>query len=73
LEGSPSVARSEARALFGISALQYGTPSLVCGFEELYRYLVDGFVLRYAINLSDKDFVSKDEDLGFYRKGKRES
>ena len=52
--------------------LQFGTPALVCDFEELYRYLVDDFVLRYAMKLSDKDFVLKDEDLGFYRKGKRE-
>ena len=48
------------------------TPALVCDFEELYRYLVDDFVLKYAMKLIDKDFVLKDEDLGFYRKGKRE-
>jgi CRISPR-associated endonuclease Cas1 len=52
--------------------LQYGTPALVCDFEELYRYLVDDFVIRYALELSDRDFVLKDEDLGFNRKGKRE-
>ena len=41
-------------------------------FEELYRYLVDDFILRCALNLSDKDFVLKDKYFGFYRKGKRE-
>jgi len=55
-----------------LHSLQFGKPSLVCDFEELYRYLVDDFVLRYALNLSDKDFVLKDEDFGFNRKGKRE-
>jgi len=45
-----------------LHSLQFGKPSLVCDFEELYRYLVDDFVLRYALNLSDKDFVLKDED-----------
>jgi len=55
-----------------LHSLQFGKPSLVCDFEELYRYLVDDFVLRYALNLSDKDFVLKDEDFGFSRKGKRE-
>jgi len=55
-----------------LHSLQFGKPSLVCDFEELYRYLVDDFVLRYALNLSDKDFVLRDEDFGFSRKGKRE-
>jgi len=55
-----------------LHSLQFGKPSLVCDFEELYRYLVDDFVLRYALKLSDKDFVLKDEDFGFNRKGKRE-
>ena len=55
-----------------LHSLQSGKPSLVCDFEELYRYLIDDFVLRYALKLSDKDFILKDEDFGFYRKGKRE-
>lgn len=55
-----------------LHSLQFGKPSLVCDFEELYRYLIDDFVLRYALNLSDKDFVLKNEDFGFSRKGKRE-
>jgi len=52
--------------------VQWGTPALVCDFEELYRYLIDDFVIRYALNLDAKDFVLKDEDFGFNRKGKRE-
>jgi len=55
-----------------LHSLQFGKPSLVCDFEELYRYLVDDFVLQYALKLSDKDFVLKNEDFGFSRKGKRE-
>jgi CRISPR-associated protein Cas1 len=52
--------------------IQWGTPALVCDFEELYRYLVDDFVLRYSLSLDAKDFALKDEDFGFNRKGKRE-
>jgi CRISPR-associated protein Cas1 len=55
-----------------LHSLQFGKPSLVCDFEELYRYLVDDFVIRYALSLDTKDFVLKDEDFGFSRKGKRE-
>jgi CRISPR-associated endonuclease Cas1 len=52
--------------------INWGTPALVCDFEELYRYLVDDYVLGYALKLSDKDFVLKDTDYGFNKKGKRE-
>jgi len=52
--------------------IQWGTPALVCDFEELYRYLVDDYVLGYALKSSDKDFVLKDADFGFNKKGKRE-
>jgi len=27
---------------------QYGKPSLVCNLQELYRYLVDDFVIHYC-------------------------
>lgn len=30
-----------------LHSLQWGTPSLVCDFQELYRYLVDDFVIEY--------------------------
>ena len=46
-------------------------PSLVCDLEELYRHRVDDFVLGYVQGLSIKDFISKTEDAGFSRKGKR--
>lgn len=52
--------------------IQFGTPALVCDFEELYRYLIDDYVIRYALKLSERDFVLKDENFGFNRKGKRE-
>jgi CRISPR-associated protein Cas1 len=55
-----------------LHSLQYGKPSLVCDFEELYRYLIDDFVIQYALSLKEKDFVLKDEAFSSRRKGKRQ-
>jgi len=51
---------------------QFGKPSLVCDFQELYRYLVDDFLIQYCGKLRKKDFVMKHESLSKKRKGKRE-
>jgi len=40
--------------------------------EELYRYLVDGFVVEYCQGLKKRDFVSKVEDVSRSRRGRRE-
>jgi CRISPR/Cas system-associated endonuclease Cas1 len=53
-------------------SLQFGKPSLVCDFEELYRYLIDDFVIQYAFSLKEKDFILKEEAFSSNRKGKRE-
>jgi CRISPR-associated protein Cas1 len=49
-----------------------GKPSLMCDFQELYRYLVDDFVIQYCRNLRNQDFKIKNEDFSTHRKGKRE-
>jgi CRISPR/Cas system-associated endonuclease Cas1 len=49
-----------------------GKPSLICDFMELYRYLVDDFVIQYCRDLQKKDFTMKNEDFSTNRKGKRE-
>lgn len=53
--------------------LQYGRPSLVCDFVELYRHLVDNFLIEYCKNLKPRDFQAKTETMGFKgkKKGKR--
>jgi len=38
---------------------------------ELYRYLVDDFVVQYCRGLNKKDFIVKSEDFSTKRKGKR--
>jgi CRISPR-associated protein Cas1 len=54
-----------------LHSLAWGKPSLVCDFVELYRYLMDDFVIQYAKKLNHRDFVLKTEEYA-NRKGKRE-
>jgi CRISPR-associated protein Cas1 len=51
---------------------QFGKPSLVCDFQELYRYLIDDFVIRYCQKRSKRDFKFKTERMSTQKKGKRE-
>ena len=51
---------------------QFGKPSLVCDFQELYRYLIDDFVILYCQNLVKQDFTFKTEKRSTHKKGKRE-
>ena len=55
-----------------LHGIQFGKPSLVCDFIELYRYSVDNFLAEYARNLTPRDFIIKSEDYSKKRKGKRE-
>jgi CRISPR/Cas system-associated endonuclease Cas1 len=52
-----------------LHSTQYGKPSLVCDFQELYRYLVDDFLIQYSQNLGSKNFIVKTEDLTRKKKG----
>ena len=51
---------------------QFAKPSLVCDFMELYRYLVDGFLIEYCKTLRKRDFSMKVENFSKHKKGKRE-
>ena len=55
-----------------LHSVQYGKPSLVCDFQELYRYLLDDFLIRYSQEIKTKDFVVKQEKIARKRQGKRE-
>jgi CRISPR-associated protein Cas1 len=55
-----------------LHSLAEGKPSLICDFMELYRYLIDDFVIQYCKKLQKKDFIMKREDFSTNRKGKRE-
>jgi CRISPR/Cas system-associated endonuclease Cas1 len=49
-----------------------GKPSLICDFMELYRYLIDDFLIQYRRRLKASDFVLKMESLSNRKKGKRQ-
>ena len=55
-----------------LHSVQFGKPSLVCDFQELYRYLIDDFLVQYCQNLGKKDFIIKTENQSRTKKGKRE-
>jgi CRISPR-associated protein Cas1 len=54
-----------------LHSTQFGKPSLVCDFQELYRHLIDDFLIQYCHLLKSKDFIVKTEDLTRNKKGKR--
>ena len=45
---------------------------MVCDLQELYRYLVDDFVVQFCHGLKPRDFTVKSEGVSKKRKGKRE-
>jgi len=51
---------------------QWGKPSLVCDFMELYRYLVEDFLIQHGESFRKKDLVMKREDFSKNKIGKRE-
>jgi len=52
--------------------IAFGRPSLICDFLELYRYLMDDFIVQYARNLKPSNFRLQDEQFSTNRKGKRQ-
>jgi len=42
--------------------IAWGLPSLILDFQELYRYLIDDFVISYVKSLNDKDFILSLDD-----------
>jgi CRISPR-associated protein Cas1 len=55
-----------------LHSLQHGKPSLVCDLQELYRHLIEDFLVQYCQRLKKKDFTTKAESASRKRKGKRE-
>ena len=55
-----------------LHSVQFGKPSLICDFQELYRYLIDDFVIQFCQGLNVRDFSVKSESVSRKRKGKRE-
>jgi len=49
----------------------HGKPSLVCDFQELYRYLIDDFLIERCQKLHKNDFVKITDFIMHLRMGKR--
>ena len=54
-----------------LHSVQYGKLSLVCDLQELYRYVVDDFVIQFCQDLKERDFTVKSESISRKKKGKR--
>jgi len=54
-----------------LHALQHGKPSLVCDFMELYRYLIDDFLIERRTKFNKRDFVAVTDFVLHLRMGKR--
>ena len=46
--------------------------NLICDFQELYRYLIDDFLIGYCQRINMRDFTVKEEVVNRRRTGKRE-
>ena len=54
-----------------LHCVQYGKPSLVCDFQELYRYLIDDYLIERCRKLRKKDFVIVTDFMMRLKMGKR--
>ena len=54
-----------------LHSVQHGKPSLVCDFQELYRYLIDDFLAERAKNFHKKDFVLVTDFMMSLKMGKK--
>jgi len=54
-----------------LHSVQFGKPSLVCDFQELYRYLIDDFLIERAKKFRKKDFVLVTDFMMHLKMGKK--
>ena len=54
-----------------LHSVQFGKPSLVCDVQELYRYLIDDFLIERCQKLHKNDFVFVTDFMMHLKMGKR--
>jgi CRISPR-associated protein Cas1 len=54
-----------------LHSTQFGKPSLVCDFQELYRYLIDDFLIERYQKLHKNDFVLVTDFMMHLKMGKK--
>ena len=68
-----AIIRAKLEPFLGfLHSVMRSRPSLVCDLQEVYRCLIDLFVIEYCKELSPKDFIVKSERISNKRIGKRE-
>ena len=59
-----AILKAKLEAYLGfMHTLQHGKPSLICDFQDLYRYLIDNFLIEYSKNLNKTDFEAKTQQI----------
>jgi len=67
------LARAKLEPYLGfLHSNQMSKRSLICDFQELYRYLIDDFLIGYCQRINKMDFTVKTEVVNRRRTGKRE-
>jgi len=54
-----------------LHSIQHGKPSLVCDFQDLYRHLIDDYLIERCRKLRKKDFVVVTDFMMRLKMGKR--
>jgi CRISPR-associated protein Cas1 len=54
-----------------LHSVQFGKPSLVCDVQDLYRYLIDDYLIERCRKLRKKDFVAVTDFMMRLKMGKR--
>jgi CRISPR-associated endonuclease Cas1 len=54
-----------------LHSLQHGKPSLVCDVQDVYRYLIDDYLIERGQKLRKKDFVVVTDFMMRLKRGKR--
>jgi len=54
-----------------LHSVQHGKPSLVCDFQDLYRYFIDDYLIERCRKLRKKDFVVVTDFMVRLKMGKR--
>jgi CRISPR-associated protein Cas1 len=54
-----------------LHSIQFGKPSLVCDFQELYRYLIDNYLIERCQKMHKSDFVVITDFMIHLKMGKK--
>lgn len=51
-----------------INSIQFAKPSLVCDIQEIFRGIIDDFLIEYSQSMSEDDFEKKNRRMFLKRK-----